>query len=150
MSDPARPAIVYVSWGATGRGAAFREAYDRAAEENRGIVYLAVLDAPTFGDLDEALLAMVTEELTWLLQAQVRLVDSEVPETHVGTRIVVRGGEVTMEVNELVKSMGTDLVLIGAPVPLGDHGSVQELVAALAERTGAQVEIIDPRIETPK
>jgi hypothetical protein len=150
MSDTARPAIVYVSWGGTGRGAAFREAYGRAAEENRGIVYLAILDAPTFGDLDESLLAMVTEELTWLLQAQVRLVDSEDRETHVGTRIVVRGGEVTMEVNELVKSMATDLVLIGAPVPLGDHGSVQQLVAALAERTGAQVEIVDPQIETAK
>ncbi len=87
---------------------------------------------------------------TLLLQAQVQLVDSEDRETHVGTRIVVRGGEVTMEMNELVKSVGRDLVLIGAPVPLEDHGSVAQLVAVLVERTGAQVEIVDPQVEAAK
>lgn len=148
MSDATAPAIVYVSWGGSGRGAAFREAYDRAVAQGRGIVYLAILDAPTFSDLDDSLLATVTEELTWLLEAQVRLVDSEDRATQVSTRTVVRGGEVIAEVNEIVRSIGTDLVLIGAPVPLGEFASVEDLVAVLAERTGASVEVIDPRIIT--
>lgn len=78
------------------------------------------------------------------------MVDSEDRETHVGTRIVVRGVVLTMEVNELVKSVGTDFVLIGEPVQREDHGSVAQLVAVLVERTGAQVEIVDPQIEAAK
>jgi len=78
------------------------------------------------------------------------LVDSEDRETHVGTRIVVRGVVLTMEVNEVVKSVGTDFVLIGEPVQPEDHGSVAQLEAVLVERTGAQVEIVDPQIEAAK
>lgn len=48
-----RPEMIYMSWGGSGRGVAFREAYDRAVSEERGIVYLALLDPPTFSDLDE-------------------------------------------------------------------------------------------------
>ena len=140
--------MVYLSWGGSGRGAAYREAYDRAAEQRRGIVYLAILDPATFSDLDGPLLAFVTEELTWLLEAQLRLVDREELATEVPTRTLVRGGDVIEEVSELVEALGTDLVLVGAPVPLLHHASVEDLVAELSERTGATVEVIGSSGET--
>ncbi len=142
MPDPPRPELVYLSWGGSGRGAAFREAYDRAVSEERGIVYLAILDPPTFSDLDDSLLAFVVQELTWLLEAQLRLVDREETSTRVPIRTIVRGGDVEDEVAGLVEALGTNLVLIGAPIPLPDHRSVEELVTDLAIRTGAVVEII--------
>jgi hypothetical protein len=142
VTDQALSEIVYVSWGGSGRGAAFREAYDRAVEQKRGIVYLALLDVPTFGDLDEALLDVVIDELTWLLEAQLRLVDREEPSTGVATRTLVRSGDVADEVSSLVEALGTDLVLIGAPVPLVDHDSIAELLSELSERTGVVVEVI--------
>ena len=142
MTDQSLPDMVYVSWGGSGRGVAFREAYDRAVIEGRGIVYLAILDPPTFSDLDDSLLEVVIEELTWLLEAQIHLVDREELSAGVATRTLVRGGDVAEEVSSLVDALDADLVLIGAPVPLADHASVDELVSELSERTGAVVEVI--------
>ncbi|MCP5025865.1 MAG: hypothetical protein GY929_06230 [Actinomycetia bacterium] len=142
MGEQARPELVYLSWGGSGRGMAFRDAYDRAVSEERGIVYLAILDAPTFSDLDGPLLGFVIQELTWLLEAQLRLVDREEMATRVPTRTLVRGGDVADEVSQLVEALDTDLVLVGAPIPFPDHHSVDELVAELARRTGAAVEVI--------
>ena len=148
MADPAQPEMVYLSWGGSGRGAAYREAYDRAVEQRRGIVYLAILDPPTFSDLDGPLLGFVTEELTWLLEAQLRLVDRAELATEVPTRTLVRGGDVVEEVSDLVEALGTDLVLVGAPVPLLHHVSVEGFVTELAERTGATIEVIGSVSET--
>ena len=142
MSDPMVRELVYLSWGGSGRGVAFRDAYERAVAEQRGIVYLAILDSSTFGDLDRALLDFVVEELTWLLEAQLRLVDREQPQTRVSTRTVVRIGDIGEEVADLVEGLGTDLVLIGAPIPLSADGTVDALVRDLSERTGAIVEVI--------
>jgi hypothetical protein len=136
------PALIYVSWGGSGRGTAFREAYDTAVEQMRGIVYLAILDGPTFGDLDDRLLDVVTQELTWLLEAQLRLVDREELATEVSTRTLVRGGDVADEVTSLVETLGTDLVLLGAPLPTADDRSVEQLLEELTERTGVDVRII--------
>lgn len=142
MADTERPEMIYLSWGGSGRGVAFREAYNRAVAEERGIVYLAILDAPTFSDLDGQMLDHVVQELTWLLEAQLRLVDREEMATRVPTRTLVRDGDVADEVSELVEVLGTDLVLIGAPIPLPDYHSAEELMADLATRTGATVELI--------
>ncbi|MCB0995725.1 MAG: universal stress protein [Acidimicrobiales bacterium] len=142
--EPKPPDLLYVSWGGTGRGAAFRRAYDRAAEEDRRIVYLAILDEDTFGDCEAPELHLVVEELTWLLEAQVRLVDREDRTTEVTTRIEVAIGAVVDTVGDAVERLGADLVLVGAPVPLVHHESVEALGRVLAERTGASVELIEP------
>ncbi|MCP5033979.1 MAG: hypothetical protein GY939_19430, partial [Actinomycetia bacterium] len=74
--------ILYVSWGGTGWAASVREAMRRAMTDNvdgdgengqRGLRYLAVLDDEHFADLDDNMLALVTEELRWLIDAQLEL-----------------------------------------------------------------------------
>ena len=136
------PELIYVSWGGSGRGATFTQAYDTAVEQGRGIVYLAILDGPTFGDLDDTLLDVVTQELTWLLEAQLRLVDREELATEVSTRTLVRGGDVTDEVTSLVEALGADLVLVGAPIPTSGDRSVEQLLDELRETTGVYVRVI--------
>ena len=142
MADEHRSEILYVSWGGSGRSVAFREAYARAVKQERGIVYLAILDAPTFGDLDDSLAEVVAQELTWLLEAQLRLVDREEASTVVPTRTLVRTGDVAEEVASLVEVMATDTVLLGAPIPFSDHTSVGDLVEALSVATGVAVEVV--------
>ena len=134
--------MIYVSWGGTGRGAALRAAYEQAAEAEQRLTYLAILDPPTFADLDSNLLTLVVDELEWLLQAHVGTV-AEASYSNVETQVVVRTGEVDDEVEELARSLGASNIVVGAPVLL-QGGSVDELVIALRERTGCEVEIIDP------
>lgn len=133
---------IYVSWGGTGRGAALRAAYERAADAQDQLTYLAILDPPTFADLDGPLITLVIDELDWLLQAHVRTV-AQASSRAVETNVVVRTGEVDDEVQALAAELSASTILVGAPVHV-DGTSVDDLVAALARRTGASVEIIDP------
>lgn len=135
--------LIYVSWGGTGRGAALRAAYDQAAEAGQSFTYLAILDPPTFGDLDHSLIKLVADELDWLLNAHVRTVAEASFREVESTRVIVRTGEVDDEVEALAKSSGADAIVLGAPVAVGGT-SVEELVQALQNRTGVPVSVVDP------
>ena len=69
--------ILYVSWGGSGRAAsvraAMRLALEQPEESGRGLRYLAVLDDEHFADIDDNLLAVVSDELRWVLDAQLEL-----------------------------------------------------------------------------
>lgn len=132
--------LIYVSWGGTGRGAALREAYERAADSDRGLTYLAILDPPHFADLDDNLLVLVVEELEWLLNAHVRTVGAASYRT-VESRVLVRTGDVDDEVEDIVAATGATTVLVGAPVAVQGR-SVDELIQALSDRTNVEVELI--------
>lgn len=142
MADSEPTDIIYVSWGGTGRGAALRRAHAIAAERGHNLVYLAILDSPTFSDLESGLLRVVTEELHWMLEAQLGLVEQESGTADVQTRIVVRDGDVIGQVADLVQVTGADMVLVGAPVPLLQHTTIDELVHTLQDRTSVVVELI--------
>lgn len=135
--------LIYVSWGGTGRGAALRAAYNQAANDGQTLTYLAILDPPHFADLDKGLIDLVIEELEWLLNAHMRTV-AEAAEAKVETtRVIVRTGEVDDEVQELAQATGAVAILLGAPIDVGGK-SVSELVAALRDRTGIDVSVVDP------
>lgn len=135
--------MIYVSWGGTGRGAALRAAYEQAADAGQSLTYLAILDPPHFADLDDSLIALVVDELEWLLNAHMRTVAEASFSQVESTRVIVRTGEVDDEVEALVKATGAQTIVIGAPLDLSGN-SVEDLVGALHSRTGADVRIIDP------
>ena len=139
--------LVYVSWGGTGRGAALRAAYEQAAEAGQGLTYLAILDPPTFSDLDQGLIKLVADELDWLLNAHMRTVAEASYRQVESTRVLVRIGEVDDEVEALVAASGAEAIVLGAPVAVGGT-SVDELVAALQNRTGVPVSVVDPDAPT--
>ncbi len=141
LSDTAE--IIYVSWGGTGRGASLRSAYQQAIAANRGLLYLAILDEEHFSDVEDNLLNVVGDELQWLIDTQVRLVQQELG-NDVPVRVMVRSGDIDDEVTEVIQLVGTNLVLIGAPVPLARHTSVDEFVNILTSRTGTTVEVVEP------
>lgn len=140
--------LVYVSWGGTGRAAALRAALAKAAAEQRGLTYLAVLDDSTFGDIDEATLELVKDELAWLLDAQLELTRSQIGVDDVEVRVLVQAGDVADAIAETVEAVeGTadnTEVLIGAPIPLTADESVSELIKVLGRRVDAPVTLIEP------
>jgi len=136
--------FLYVSWGGTGRAASVRKALRRAMAEERSLRYLAVLDDEHFADLDEAMLEIVSGELHWLLDAQLELTKSQVGAEDLDVPISVAAGQVVDVVAASVGDAATTHVLIGAPVPVVEHQSIDELVAQIARRTGAQVELLRP------
>ncbi len=135
--------LIYVSWGGTGRGAALRAAYEQAADAGQSLTYLAILDPPHFKDLDKNLIALVVDELEWLLNAHMRTVAEASYKRVETTRVLVRTGEVDDEVVELAMLTGAASIVLGAPIDVGGT-SVSNLVASLRIRTGAAVSIVDP------
>lgn len=141
--NPTNGELIYVSWGGTGRGAALRAAYEQAADAGQTLTYLAILDPPSFSDLDKGLIQLVVDELEWLLNAHMRTVAAASFKQVASTRVIVRTGEVDDEVIELARVSGASAIVLGAPVDVGGT-AVVELLEALRERTGIDVSIVDP------
>ncbi|WP_028582831.1 universal stress protein [Desulfogranum japonicum] len=136
---------IYVSWGGTGRGAAVRAAVRRAGEAGQNLRYLAILDDDQFGDLTPKLAEMVAAELTWLLKAQLRMIDL-LTEPAVQATVEICNGDIEYNVTQVAARIDADLILLGAPLGKRLAGSVRkdstELLEALRQATGADVEII--------
>jgi len=136
---------IYVSWGGTGRGAAVRAAVRRAGEAGQNLRYLAILDDDQFGDLSPKLETMVAAELTWLLKAQLRMIDL-LTEPSVEATVEICSGDIEYNVTQVAARTGADLILLGAPLGKRLAKSVRkdslELVEALRQATGADVEIV--------
>lgn len=141
---PGTGELVYVSWGGTGRAATVREAMSRAGAAGRGLVYLAILDDGSFGDIDAAMLELAREELAWLLDAQLELTRSQTGLDEVAVRVVVRTGDVADRICELAQTTGGSEILIGAPGPLAEDDRVAELVEAVRRRVADPVDVIEP------
>lgn len=144
MSESPATEIVYVSWGGTGRAGTLRRAMAEAHDTDRGLVYLAILDNSTFGDIDSPMLRLAEEELAWLLDAQLELTKSQTGVQEVDVRVLVRSGDVADEIVDAVAAVGRTEVLIGAPVPAAGTNAVTELVAVLNGRIDAPVTVIEP------
>lgn len=136
---------IYVSWGGTGRGAAVRAAVCRAGEAGQNLRYLAILDDDQFGDLSPKLAEMVSAELTWLLKAQLRMIDL-LTEPDVVATVEICHGDIEYNVTEVARRIDADLILLGAPISGRLLNSARkdsaELLEALRWATGADVEVI--------
>ncbi len=135
--------LVYVSWGGTGRASTLRKAMDQAAGSARGLVYLAILDDSTFGDIDRNMLDLARDELAWLLDAQLELTRRQTGLSEVAVRVLVRSGDVAAEIIDVVETVGTTEVLIGAPLPPEKENAVAELVQHLGSRLQATVALLE-------
>ncbi|MGH1491192.1 MAG: universal stress protein [Acidimicrobiales bacterium] len=135
---------VYVSWGGTGRAATLRKALTKASEAGHGLIYLAILDDSTFGDVDRSMLELAKDELSWLLDAQLELARKQTGLADIGVRVLVRSGDVAAEIIDVVDASGTSEVLIGAPIPPGKENAVTQLLEHLRARLRAPIEIIEP------
>ncbi len=140
MSDE----VLYVSWGGAGRPASLRMAMQRAADADRALVYLAILNSSSFADLDDIMFDLVTDELRWLLEAQLELARRQTGLLELETRVVVQRGDIVDEVRSVVEAAGIDEVFVGAPLIGHDGRDPEALLAALCAGTGVAVELLTP------
>lgn len=136
--------VLYVSWGGTGRAATVRHALIQAGRTGRRMAYLAILDDGAFGDVDPAMLDLASDELSWLLDAQLDLTKRQTNLDDVPVRVLVRSGDVVARVVEVAEAGEVSEILIGAPGSLADTGSVADLVDQVRRRLEVSVEIIEP------
>lgn len=137
-------AIVYVSWGGTGRAASVRQAMRRAVAERRPLIYLAVLDDGHFADLDSSIIDVLLDELDWLLDAQLELTKEQLGADELDVRRIVRAGDVIALVDEVIAKIGPTDVLLGAPVPVVGHDSMDTMTARIERETGSAVQVVAP------
>lgn len=140
--------MLYVSWGGTGRAASLREAMRRALAvedgDDVGLRYLAILDDGAFGDIDPGTRRLVADELEWLLNAQLELTRDQLGRRDLPVDVVVRSGDVVEAVVDVLGERGPADVLIGAPVPVAGHESIESLTEALRARISGSVTIVVP------
>ncbi len=143
--------ILYVSWGGTGWAASVREAMRRAIiagangdskSGQRGLRYLAVLDDGHFADLDNNMLALVTEELHWLLDAQLELTRRQLGATDLAIEVIVSTGDIADAVVDALAEHGSAEILIGAPLPA--HENIEALTSDLEARTEIEISLVTP------
>ena len=136
--------ILYVSWGGTGRAASVREAMRRAVADGVGLRYLAILDTEHFADLDDRTIEVMSDELRWLLEAQLDLTSTQLGVDDLPVEVVVKVGDVVETVVDVLGERGPAEVLIGAPVPTAEHESVEALTEALRGRISGSVSLVSP------
>ncbi len=134
--------VLYVSWGGSGRAASLRAAFRRAAADDAALIYLAILDEETFDDVEDEMGLVLVDELEWLLDAQVNLAKSQIG-AEVPVRVLVRQGSLVDRIAEVAATLGSPLILIGAPVPAGAGEAVDGLLAAVKTATGQEPELVD-------
>ncbi|MDH3299853.1 MAG: hypothetical protein OES24_05030 [Acidimicrobiia bacterium] len=139
--------LVYVSWGGTGRGATLRTAMERASGSGLGLLYLAILDDASFADLEASFLAVVKDELGWLLEAQLEVTKTQLGIEELPVRVLIRGGDVVEQVADVVTTMGETEVIVGAPVPLAGHESIESLMDLIRSRVPVPVDLISADAE---
>jgi len=139
-----KESLVYVSWGGTGQPSSVRQALKRAAEVERPMLYLAVLDPENFGDLDSPTTSLVVEELKWLLDAQLDLVKSQLGVEDHEVEVLVKVGDVAEMVEQAVKPIAPTDILVGAPLPAG-YTEPDALTELLARVTGCPVTVFPAR-----
>jgi len=130
--------IVYVSLAGSGTSDTLELALIAAAEAETELRCLAVIEDDQFGDVDTATMAMVAQELEFLLRAQLVAVRRRVTDAP--------AGHVEIHPGALADALGLpdstiDEVLIGGPLPL-DPEVVNALVHQLTQHGGVAVKIL--------
>lgn len=134
---------LYVSWGGSGRASCLRQALRQAEVVDASLRYLAILDHGAFDGIDDAMKALIADELTWLLETQIDLARRQ---TNIERKVwlQVEAGDVASLAAAVAKATDCTKILVGAPVPVSESESVAELLESLQVTTGIEVELILP------
>lgn len=132
--------LAYLSWGGIGNVDTLRAAAHQASDEGFELLYLAVLDDDSFGDVDDFVLTVVADELEWLLTVQLDLIKSELGVDDMASKVVVTSGELKQQAGDLAQKYDLDQVVIGAS---GPYVEAAELAAtSIREAAAIKVKVL--------
>ena len=140
--------IVCATRGGEGSRAAQVAAIQRAKAENKRLTFLFVTDPASLGHVDELLLMAVQEELHWMGQTLLSIARRRAHLAGQEAEVVVRVGEVAVEIVDYLKEYKPDLLFLGAPRGttanvFGDD-AIERFAHAVQTDTNVPVEIIRP------
>jgi len=118
-----------------------------AKERGAELVFLCVVDPSFAGPVKKALAATLADELQRLGRALLSIAQARAREQGVATRTVVLSGPVWQNIEEYVRQVGADALVIGAPrVGLTPRafgsGDVQRLAETIQETAGVDVVVV--------
>lgn len=128
--------------GATSR-AMHTAAFRRAAETEGSLTFLHVLGGQAFDEQPDRMRAAIETEMEWLLHVLVRVAQDRSEASDVPFSVIVRTGDPSATILDVVREMAPATLLIGAPRK-GDTGIFHEAGFAdfvtSVEELGVQVE----------
>lgn len=140
--------VVCATRGGEGSRAA-QEAAIRYARENQDkLIFMYVVDFKTLDEFDDSLLPAVREELTWLGQSLLRIARHRAEQADVTAEIVIREGDVMLEIEDFLQEIKADQLILGAPRGttanvFGDD-AIEQFAQRIQEDTGIEVAIARP------
>ncbi|MBU0703536.1 MAG: universal stress protein [Chloroflexi bacterium] len=136
---------------ATRGGEVSRRTQERAValakERETELIFLCVVDPGFAGPVDKALTATLTDELQWLGRALLSIAQARAQKQGVVTRTAVRCGPAWQNIEEYVRRVNADALVIGAPRTSSTprafgSGDVHHLAETINEATGVEVVVV--------
>ncbi|NIP22735.1 MAG: universal stress protein, partial [Phycisphaerae bacterium] len=107
--------VVCATRGGEGSRAAQEAAIRYARENQYKLIFMYVVDFKTLDEFDDSLLPSVREELTWLGQSLLRIARHRAEQAGVTAEIVIREGDVMLEIEDFLQEIKADQLILGAP-----------------------------------
>jgi nucleotide-binding universal stress UspA family protein len=140
--------IICATRGGAGSRAVQEKAIEYARERECTLIFLYVVDVTNLDEADEKLIPAVREELYWVGQTLLRIAQRRAESQQVTSEIIVREGQVQVEIIRLVGERSAETLLMGAPrgTTVSSFGDdfVEQLAQEISEKTGVSVEIVRP------
>ncbi len=140
--------VVCATRGGEGSRAAQEAAIRYARENQYKLIFMYVVDFKTLDEFDDSLLPSVREELTWLGQSLLRIARHRAEQAGVTAEIVIREGDVMLEIEDFLQEIKADQLILGAPRGttanvFGDD-SIEKFAQSIQEDTGIEAVIARP------
>lgn len=136
---------------ATRGGEVSRRTQERAValakERETELIFLCVVTPGFAGPVDKALKATLADELQWLGRALLSIAQTRAQKQGVVTRTSVQCGPAWQNIEEYVRRVNADALVIGAPrtgsTPRAfGSGNVHRLAETINEATGVEVIVV--------
>ena len=140
--------VICATRGGAGSRAVQEKAIEYAHDRQCDLIFLYVVDVSNMDQGYEKLIPAVREELYWIGQTLLRIAQRRAETQQVTSEIIVREGQVKLEISRLVEERSAETLLMGAPraTTVSNFGDdfVEQLALEISQKTGVNVEIVRP------
>ncbi len=136
---------------ATRGGEASRRTQERAIalaqERGAELIFLCVVDPNFAGPLNEVMGELLRDELQRLSKSLLAIAQARAQDQGVRSTAICRSGEVWKTIEEFLREVGAETLVIGAPETdgaphLSDRGEMGKTIRQIEQHTGARIVIV--------
>lgn len=124
------------------------KAIELAQERGCELVFLYIVDPSFAGDIEEAMLATLTDELRRLGKCLLRLAQTRAREHGQAARTAIRRGRIQQTITAFLQEVEASVLVIGSPQPGAgpqafDRERLSGFAAAVQQATGVEVVVVE-------